>query len=48
MKMKTVSNAQKKLNQAIENMHKVKKENKAENDWPEVKRTFSYKKDGAL
>ena len=48
MKMQTLNQAQKELNQAIETMNKVKKENTAQNDWPEVKRTFSYKKDGAL
>jgi len=46
--MKTLTQAQKELNQAIETMNKVKKENTAQNDWPEVKRAFSYKKDGAL
>jgi len=48
IKMKTLNQAQKELNKAIETMNKVKKENTAQNDWPEVKRTFSYKKDGAL
>jgi hypothetical protein len=48
IKMKTLTQAQKELNQAIETMNKVKKENTAQNDWPEVKRSFSYKKDGAL
>ncbi len=48
IKMKTLNQAQKELNQAIETMNKVKKENTVKNDWPEVKRTFSYKKDGAL
>jgi len=46
--MKTLTQAQKELTQAIETMNKVKKENTTQNDWPEVKRTFSYKKDGAL
>jgi len=27
---------------------KAKQENTVKNDWPEVKRTFNYKKDGAL
>ena len=48
MKMQTLNQAQKELNKAIETMNKVKKENTVQNDWPEVKRTFSYKKDGAL
>jgi hypothetical protein len=48
IKMKALNQAQKELNKAIETMNKVKKENTAQNDWPEVKRTFSYKKDGAL
>lgn len=46
--MQTLNQAQKELNKAIETMNKVKKENTVQNDWPEVKRTFSYKKDGAL
>ncbi len=46
--MKTLSQAQKEMNQAIEAMKKAKQENTAKNDWPEVKRTFTYKKDGSL
>lgn len=46
--MSNLNKAQKELNQAIEAMKKAKQENTAQNDWPEVKRTFNYKKDGAL
>lgn len=46
--MKTLTQAQKEMNQAVEAMKKAKQENTVKNDWPEVKRTFTYKKDGAL
>lgn len=46
--MKTLIQAQKEMNQAVEAMKKAKQENTVKNDWPEVKRTFTYKKDGAL
>lgn len=44
IKMKTLNQAQKELTQAIETMHKVKKENTTQNDWPAVKRTLATRK----
>lgn len=44
----TLLEAQKELNKAMEAMKKAKQENSVKCDAPKLKRTFTYKKCGAL
>jgi len=46
--MKDLNQAQKDLAKAVEAMKAAKIENQAKSDFPEIKRTFTYKKSGQL